>query len=81
MQCDLHGAKGARVPSMIRVVPALYALWFRVRSDETVNAPAFHPQRMEPFNGERKPIRNPRVVRVRTAALLPPTGQPLGVQR
>jgi multidrug efflux pump len=38
------------------VVPALYALWFRVRSDETVNAPAFHPQRMEAFNGEREPI-------------------------
>jgi multidrug efflux pump len=39
------------------VVPALYALWFRVRSDETANAPAFHPPRMEPFNGERQPIR------------------------
>jgi multidrug efflux pump subunit AcrB len=39
------------------MVPALYALWFRVRSDETVNAPAFHPQRMEAFNGERDPIR------------------------
>jgi len=35
------------------VVPALYALWFRVRSEETDNAPAFHPQRidadLEPF--------------------------------
>jgi multidrug efflux pump subunit AcrB len=39
------------------VVPALYALWFRVRSDETVNAQAFHPPRTEPFNGEREPIR------------------------
>jgi hypothetical protein len=38
------------------VVPALYALWFRVRSDETVNAPMFHPPRMEAFNGEREPI-------------------------
>src|SRR5262249_22847584 len=38
------------------VVPALYALWFRVCSDETVNAPAFHPPRMEAFNGERGPI-------------------------
>jgi multidrug efflux pump len=38
------------------VVPALYALWFRVRSDETANAPAFHPPRMEAFNGEREPI-------------------------
>ena len=38
------------------VVPALSALWFRVRSDETVNAPAFHPPRMEAFNGERRPI-------------------------
>jgi multidrug efflux pump subunit AcrB len=38
------------------VVPALYALWFRVRSDETVNAPAFHPPWTEAFNGEREPI-------------------------
>src|SRR5215468_1453977 len=33
------------------VVPALYALWFRVRSDETDNAPVFHPQRMESSGG------------------------------
>jgi multidrug efflux pump len=33
------------------VVPALYALWFRVRSEETDNAPAFHPQRMESSGG------------------------------
>jgi hypothetical protein len=33
------------------MVPALYALWFRVRSDETINAPAFHPQRMESSGG------------------------------
>jgi multidrug efflux pump subunit AcrB len=39
------------------VVPALYALWFRVSGDEMVNAPAFHPQRMEALNGERKPVR------------------------
>jgi multidrug efflux pump subunit AcrB len=39
------------------VVPALYALWFRVRSDETVDAPAFHPQRMESFDGDLEPIR------------------------
>jgi hypothetical protein len=39
------------------VVPALYALWFRVRSDESVDAPAFHPQRMEAFDGELKRIR------------------------
>jgi hypothetical protein len=38
------------------VVPALYALWFRVRSDETADAPAIHPQRMAAFNGEREPI-------------------------
>jgi multidrug efflux pump len=38
------------------VVPVLYALWFRVRSNETVNAPALHPPRMEAFNGEREPI-------------------------
>jgi len=37
------------------VVPALYALWFRVRSEET--APAFHPQRMESFDGDLEPIR------------------------
>jgi hypothetical protein len=39
------------------VVPALYALWFRVRSDETIDAPAFHPQRMESFDGHPEPIR------------------------
>jgi multidrug efflux pump len=39
------------------VVPALYALWFRVRSDETVDAPAFHPQRMEAFDAELQRIR------------------------
>jgi multidrug efflux pump len=39
------------------VVPALYALWFRVRSDETIDAPAFHPQRMESFDGHLEPIR------------------------
>jgi hypothetical protein len=39
------------------VVPALYALWFRVRSDETVNAPVFHQQRMESFDGDLEPIR------------------------
>ena len=37
------------------VVPALYALWFRVRNDETLDAPAFHPQRMESFDCD--PIR------------------------
>jgi len=39
------------------VVPALYALWFRVRSDETADAPAFHPQQMESFAGDLEPIR------------------------
>jgi multidrug efflux pump subunit AcrB len=39
------------------VVPALYALWFRVRNDETIDAPAFHPQRMESFDGDLVPIR------------------------
>jgi multidrug efflux pump subunit AcrB len=39
------------------VVPALYALWFRVRSDETVNAPALHPQRMDAFDGQRQRVR------------------------
>jgi hypothetical protein len=37
------------------VVPALYALWFRVRSDETIDAPAFHP--LESFDGHLEPIR------------------------
>jgi multidrug efflux pump len=39
------------------VVPALYALWFRVRGEETDNAPAFHPQRMESFDAELEPFR------------------------
>jgi multidrug efflux pump len=39
------------------VVPALYALWFRVRSDETADAPALHPQRMEAFDAGLKRIR------------------------
>src|SRR5262249_55240954 len=39
------------------VVPALYALWFRVRSEETIDAPAFHPQRLESFHGHLEPIR------------------------
>jgi multidrug efflux pump len=39
------------------VVPALYALWFRVRSDETVDAPAIHPQLMQSFNHDPEPIR------------------------
>lgn len=39
------------------VVPALYALWFRVRTDETIDAPAFHPQRMESFEPDMEAIR------------------------
>jgi hypothetical protein len=39
------------------VVPALYALWFRVRSEETIHTQALHPQRMEAFDGEREAIR------------------------
>jgi multidrug efflux pump len=39
------------------VVPALYALWFRVRSEETIHTQALHPQRMEAFDGERESIR------------------------
>ena len=39
------------------VVPALYALWFRVRSDETVGTPALHLQRMESVDGDLEPIR------------------------
>ena len=39
------------------VVPALYALWFRVRSDETADAPAIHPQLIQSFDRDREPIR------------------------
>src|SRR2546430_323366 len=39
------------------VVPALYALWFGVRSNETDNAPAFHRQRMASFDGDLEPVR------------------------
>jgi multidrug efflux pump len=39
------------------VVPALYALWFRVRSDETADAPAIHPQLIQSFDRDREAIR------------------------
>jgi hypothetical protein len=39
------------------VVPALYALWFRVRSEDTVDLPSFHPQRLEAFDAELDHIR------------------------
>src|SRR5207253_2499632 len=39
------------------VVPALYALWFRVHSDETIDAPAIHPQLMEGFDRDLESIR------------------------
>jgi multidrug efflux pump len=39
------------------VVPALYALWFRVRSDETADAPAIHPQLIQSFDRDPEPIR------------------------
>ena len=39
------------------VVPTLYALRCRVRSDETVGTPALHLQRMESFDGDLEPIR------------------------
>jgi multidrug efflux pump len=39
------------------VVPALYALWFRVRSDETADAPAIHSQTIRSFDRDREPIR------------------------
>ena len=41
------------------VVPALYSLWFRVRSDETINAFIDHPEHREHFD---------RVVPIRVAA-------------
>jgi hypothetical protein len=39
------------------VVPALYALWFRVRSDETVDAFIEHPDAAEQFAAPVVPIR------------------------
>ncbi|TMJ97217.1 MAG: efflux RND transporter permease subunit [Alphaproteobacteria bacterium] len=39
------------------VVPALYALWFRVRSDETIDAFIEHPERTEHFGRPAIPIR------------------------
>ena len=39
------------------VVPALYSLWFRVRSDETVDAFIEHPDEAEHFGREVVPIR------------------------
>ena len=39
------------------VVPALYSLWFRVRSDETVDAPAIHPELVKSFDHDMEPIR------------------------
>jgi multidrug efflux pump len=39
------------------VVPPLYALWFRVRSDETADAPAIHSQTIQSFDRDREPIR------------------------
>jgi multidrug efflux pump len=39
------------------VVPALYALWFRVHSDETADAPAIHPQLIQSFDRDPETIR------------------------
>jgi len=39
------------------VVPALYALWFRVRSEETGNAPALHPRRTESLDDNLETLR------------------------
>ena len=39
------------------VVPALYSLWFRVRSDETVDAFIEHPDHAEQFEPALTPIR------------------------
>jgi hypothetical protein len=39
------------------VVPALYSLWFRVRSHETVDAFIEHPDNVEHFEPELTPIR------------------------
>jgi multidrug efflux pump len=39
------------------VVPALYALWFRVLSDETADPPAIHPQLIQSFDRDPEPTR------------------------
>jgi Cu/Ag efflux pump CusA len=39
------------------VVPALYSLWFRVRSDETDDAHGLNGERAAPFDHELEPIR------------------------
>jgi multidrug efflux pump len=39
------------------VVPALYAFWFRVRSDESADAPVIHSQTIQSFDRDREPIR------------------------
>ena len=39
------------------VVPALYALWFRVRQDEPAAAPADLPEPADPFARYEVPIR------------------------
>ena len=39
------------------VVPALYALWFRVRQDERAAAPADLPEPADPFARYEVPIR------------------------
>ena len=39
------------------VVPALYSLWFRVRSDEVTDAPVIHPELTRTFDHDMEPIR------------------------
>jgi len=39
------------------VVPALYSLWFGVRSDESLVTPAVHPDLAEAFDRDMEPIR------------------------
>jgi multidrug efflux pump subunit AcrB len=58
------------------VVPALYALWFRVRSDEIIDAPAFRPQRMESFDGHLwNPSASPPSERSGRGTLTPPANR------
>src|SRR5207249_7211881 len=50
------------------VVPALYALWFRVRSDETIDAFIEHPERTDIEHPERTEHFGRPVIPIRVAA-------------
>jgi len=50
------------------VVPALYALWFRVRSDETIDAFIEHPEQTDIEHPERTEHFGRPVIPIRVAA-------------